>query len=391
MAKNLIYYRIPLHSPAWHRFRTTGLTDEDCKTYNLPAYEGGIGGSESAIIMGMSEWRPVAGELYAWKAGVDKPNNIDNRAMRMGRILEPIIKDLWRCWDGTKDGWVDNYNRWEESLPGTREKELIRNASKINAYIVNPKYPFLFVSLDYYAEKGTPNLFDGELAKYGFPVEIKTINGYYAKKWESGVPIYHKIQVQQQMLIMDVDYCELAILKDGRDFDVIPFKRDDTLCERIISIGERFWKKVLIARQAKVEMDRMLVKNDTDGAGEMKSIIDSNEPEPDDSEAYKEYLTERKREDIKQIDGTIQEYRMCQDDQFLKELIKMLEAKRQGIENYLLNRLVKTGAEEMSFGQGGKFTYLKNKKGTYVKQFDVLIQPPQYRLDEEFNKLNFRY
>lgn len=52
-------------------------------------------------------------------------------------------------------------------------------------------------------------------------LEIKTISGYNADKWEGGIPPYYIAQIQLYMLVLGYDYGQFAFLKDGRHMDVL--------------------------------------------------------------------------------------------------------------------------------------------------------------------------
>ena len=210
-------FAIPSHSIAWYNFRRTGLTDEDCKLYGVEHYAGGIGASECSKLFYEDEnktqpinpYDPCLAELFHHKVGTETPTIRNNSMTVNGLFDEDKIRLFWCLYDGTDTGVWDNAMRYKFAKPGERTKLLVRRSHGVHAYLVNTDYPYLFVSLDNKAENGTPSI-SGVVYDNGFPVEFKTLNGYMAKKWEIGMPEYHIVQVNQQMLITESDYAEVA-------------------------------------------------------------------------------------------------------------------------------------------------------------------------------------
>jgi hypothetical protein len=272
----------------------------------------------------------------------------------------------------------------------------VRKAKKTNAYFVNDDFPWLFSSLDYFAEKGSIGLLPDtnglpRVHKDGFPVEIKTINKNYASQWLEGVPPYHVCQLNQEMICTNSDYGEIAVLfPDDFSFRVYPFNRDEELCERIIKWSKVFWDKVVIGREAKKKMDLFYANAQVDNGDEMKSIIESNEPEPDDGEAYYDYMKERYQEGYeKSVEGDNATYFESLSYQLCNSIINSLKKKQQGYKNNFIKILGMGGFNQIDFDPYGKITYFENKNGnrTMLVKTKPLISLDK-RSEEEFNKLN---
>ena len=384
------YYRIPTHTNAWHRFRTTGITEEDAVKYSCPSvYEGGIGASEMGTILGQNKWRPSVMEYFHYKTGTETPKKELNRSMLMGVIHEPIIKDMWMFYDGTEDGWIHNYMKWFEG--SDKSQSSVRKARKVNAYIVNEKYPYLFVSLDYHSEKNTYGISDGVIHPNGFPIEIKSINSLYAKTWEGGVPDYHITQVNQQMIVVDAKYCELAILVDGREFKCMPFERNDYMCEQIVNTGEVFWGRVMKARSLLKTYNECIELGELEKAEQVKSYIYSLEPEPDESEGTSEYLRERYKQEIQSTQGSNEQYLLGKEYNFVNELINSLTEKKTGLQNKFLYELDYKGAEQMDFGELGKISFKENKNGLRSLRVGIKEKPTKEQINKQIIKIDFKY
>jgi predicted phage-related endonuclease len=388
ITKNLKFFRIPTGTESWHNFRTIGLNKAEADNFSCEPYEGGIGASEMGTILGLNKWRPVIQEYYHFKVGTEKPNQIENAAMMMGKILEPVIKDIWSCYDG--ENWIENYSKWVNAESGDRKKFLVRDARKVNAYIVNSSWPYLFVSLDYFAEKNTARILDGGIEKEGFPNEIKSLNGHYAEKWLSGVPEYHIAQINQQMLVTNSNYCELSILIDGREFKLYPFTRDDELCERIIKYGDLFWKRVLKGREHAKVMNEYLMKGDLENLEKERSYIDSLEPEPDNSEAYQKYIRERYTKFVQSFKGGLKEVNYAKEYEAVLRFEECIKDKKNGIKNHFLHVLDSNNAEEIDLDALGKITFYENKKEGRTLRINTILKPDKKKIDLEFSKLNFK-
>ncbi len=388
----LTQFRIPFGSDLWHKFRAIGITEEEGKAIGCKAYAGGIGASEIGNLLGLTKkYRPCPAEIYHYKIGDSVPSQNANRAMLRGKILEPIVKDIWTLYNGEDDSWVPLMEDYQNGDRATKDNLATRKASKRNAYYVNNNYPWLFSSLDYFAEKNTVGIMDGKIHPEGFPIEIKTINQNYAKLWESGCPPYHICQLQQEMICTNSDYGEIAVLfPDDFSFRIFPFYKDEQLCQRIIYYSKEWWDKVLKSREAKRLMDKYYAEGKSNDAEHCQAIIDSNEPEPEDSEAYLEYIKEKYKEVIPSVSGDVDLFDECTTYLTLNMYSSLLDSKQVYIKNKLMKLLESTGAQEISFDALGKVTYAADKNGKRTLRVATKISPQKSQVEEEFNKLNLK-
>lgn len=390
--QNLTIYRIPTESAAWFRFRTTGLLPEDCEKHNCPPYASGIGASEIGNILGLQKkYRPCKAEVYHIKSGGLQDTQQANRAMIRGKMFEPITAQIWKLFDGETESWVQSIMDFMGGNRQLKEQLSVRNCRKVSGYYVNNEFPYLFSSLDYFAEKNTMGM-DKRNHPDGFPVECKTISTNYSKLWLEGVPPSHVAQINQEMMCTNSDYGEIAVLfPDNFEFKIFPFNRDEELCDRIKYWGNDFWQSVLRAREARKEMDAYSIKGNKDKADEMQSIIDSGEPEPDNGEAYEAYMKERYTQIIKSTPGDSDLYDEAMHYKLCSEIAKLLEQDQQGVQNKCLKLLETTGAEEIDFDALGKITYYANKNKVRTLRIDGVksLYPIKQKAEDEFNKIDF--
>lgn len=232
----------------------------------------GVGGSESAAILGLSPYSCSAQVFYEKLGFASKRNT--SLAMIIGNEDEDKIARLWSHYDP---------NTGVDSIPVNYQSgNVVRRPLKLARIIRNPQYTYLFANPDRLFKNGKDRAI----------LEIKTINHWEAQKWESGVPIHYIIQIQHYMLVCKVKYAELAILESNSKIDVIPFEASKEIQNRIIEKCSQFWNDVVEARKI-IE------------AGGMELDIQHLVPPPDGSDAYTDFLKEKYRDGVKDVDVVV--------------------------------------------------------------------------------------
>ena len=232
---------------------------------------GGLGCSELGTILGHNKYSEAA-VVFAQKTGIVPAGTVDNQIMGWGRILEPIIVDIWQHYN-------PDIPTWEETESNRSQGIIIRKAMKPEIYVRNPKYPFLF--------GGPDGLFkhEGDLGV----LEIKTISSMAADVYETGIPTSYVFQIMGYMMLFETEYAEITMLKDGRNFEVIPIERNDMIVDQIENECGEFWHRV--------EQAKELIEDGVD--------FTHLEPKPTDTAVYESFLKERFRADAgTEIDPT---------------------------------------------------------------------------------------
>ena len=170
----------------------------------------GIGGSDVAAILGLSQWKtPI--DVYNEKVNNEYP--IATPRMRWGIRLENAIATEYKEQTGRK----------------------IRKCHKI---IRHKKYPFLLGNIDRVIISGNG---------YGPGIlEIKTASGFFEKTWQEEIPLYYFAQIQHYLFITGYTWGDIALLGDGRDFKIIPIKPDSSYIETALPILIDFWKNNIL-------------------------------------------------------------------------------------------------------------------------------------------------
>ena len=320
----------------------------------------GLGASEVGAVMGLSQYKSNV-ELFYDKIGQGLGFNVENIAMFIGTELEQFIANLWQFWDGTEAGMIENF----------RAQNKVRKMQRVNAYIQNPKFPWLFVSLDRKINKHIDE--DGKERGNG-ALEIKTISGYEADKWEAGIPPSHVVQVQTQLMVTGWKYGELAVLKDGRFFDVFPFDKHAGVCREIAKQTKSFWLRVESARKCLTQKFEAERNFNTKKVKEIEAELMRLEPEPDASDGLATFLKEKYRNAEPQSErmGTLEELEIARKHAQISTKIKKLGSDKQLVENSLKSKM--RDIERITFGESGSVIWKNDANG--VRRFQNKIIEP---------------
>jgi putative phage-type endonuclease len=299
----------------------------------------GIGASSVGTIFGYNQYKSAL-ELWYEMLTLEPKYSVENIAQFMGHYHENAVAELREYWDGTEAGMIKNY----------REGKIVCRNRRIDAYVQNPKYPWLFASLDRIINKG-------ERGEEG-ALEIKTISSYEAKKWETGIPPSNIMQVMTQMLVCEFTYGEIAAMRDGRQLDVWQFEYNPIIGDQIIIRTKEFWDSVLKGRVLMTRKYEAVKSFNMKLADELQAELETLEPPPDNTEAYAKFLKDKYNRSLAQVGlvtGTEADYLIAEEHKRLKSKIKDLETEMRLCENQLKNR-IKEGTA-LDFGDKGKVNW----------------------------------
>lgn len=329
---------------------TTDMTAEDWLKFRKQ----GIGASEVGYILGLSPYKSNV-ELFYEKISPKIRQYEDTVPTFMGRYMEDVIADLWQYWESDQLQLQRNYNAGKK----------VRTMQRVNAYIQNIKYPHLFVSLDRRINK-----YD---SRGNGCLEIKTLGGYEANKWEAGVPPQYIAQINTQMLVTGWKFAELAILEDGRYLTVYPFKPHKAITAEIIKQTSEFWERVQRARIALTQKFEASRNFNTRKVRELEEELQRLEPDPDASVSLADFLKEKYRNPEPESErvGTLEEYGHAQKHLILKAQAKELQSEILLHENSLKTAMQET--ERITFGTGGSVLWKADASG--ARRFKNMVKP----------------
>lgn len=316
---------------------TADMTREQWLQYRMS----GIGASEVGSIMGLDDYVSSL-ELFFYKIGDAPKMDVEKMAQFMGREQEDLIADMWQYWDGSEETMIANY----------RADKVVRKCRRINAFVRNPKFPWLYVSLDRVINKHAQRE-EGNL-------ELKTITKWEADKWVGGMPVKWVTQVNTQMVVPEFDYGEIALLEDNRRFDVLPFEISATICEQILSRTKDFWDRVVTARKLVTEKYEAIRLFNQRRVDQLNQQIDKLAPEPDGSLAYADYLSQRYKMKVSnERRGTQQELIWARLHNMYTAQAKECQEKARRMESELKLAMAETTA--LDFGADGKLYWSKQQ------------------------------
>jgi hypothetical protein len=343
-------YKIPVHSKEWYDFRTVGAR----------GYEGGIGASESAKVTGLDkQYRPTVHEMFWQKIGLMPVTEVSNIATEYGKVMEPFLRDIWQFWTGNDEAAqvqaLQLYQKWK--VGSTKP---IRTYGVNSAYLVNEKYPWLFASLDAKILAGNPRT-DGVVIDVDAPLECKTIGFWAASQWEQRIPPKYANQVYQQMIVTGSKYGELIAMEQS-SIRLYEFHENLNFQQYLIQKTYEFWQKVLKGRELCAQMH----EHDEKGREQIMGEIQALEPEPDESEAYREFETERMKLKYEYALGGVTDYRRATVYKKLTSVIKALEAERSLLYNQLLRKMSEQDTNKIVFRQGTKDIGYVSRKSKFA-------------------------
>jgi len=350
-----------------------------------------------------------------------------------------LVGKLWQCYDSTKEGYIDNWKKWQElqtkeylfeyksdkydfeeykQWEEVKRKQdisnvLFRTYQKVPYYLVNPKYPRLYCSLDGWADKGSVNLITGEIEMEGFPVESKTIsldrarslgtnNGFPISicgieienhnEGNSNIPLSYLAQIQQQMLITESKYAELGVLIGGNDFQVNKYTLSKEFCDYLVQEIDIFCEKVLTARKA---INIKKSTNDQKTIEQSNSIILQCEPGGVNEEKYQQYISEIYYADKESMKGTVDDKKLAYESEMIRNYIKALTNKKIIIANKMSQKCKDNKVEQILLGDAGRiewrFANKRSKTRTSTIRIKKDYQPDMILIENLIDKLPTSY
>lgn len=342
--KHIRFIKAPQRSPEWLALRKDG-----------------IGGSEIGAVLGIAEYSdPI--KVFLEKIG-EAPPFEGNRFTRMGRLKEDFIAHLYKFWDH------DNPS-CEQCLINEELGKRFNKIERVNGYIVNDKYPWLFASLDRKIvndKRGRGHL------------ETKNTTSQEKNRYAYGFNESFMAQVQHYLLIDEADYSDVAIHYDGNNFDVKPVLPIKELQDHIIQISFDFWhNKVLPARKIKEEAgieSYYGMHLDFVPREKQEAVYKLMQLEPELSGTEKEYEFIQKlvipTAEFTEMKGTDEQYQLVlQYAEFVKQ---GKEAKRQA--TAIKEKLVLSlgGYHQASWGEREYISYKPTKRGPRFRVSPSLV------------------
>lgn len=329
---------------------TLNMTREEWLAYRMT----GIGASETACLFGLDEFTSSI-QLFFEKIGDISRIDTENIYQFMGREQEDLIARLWSYWSGTEETMIANF----------RADTIQRRCQRVNAFVRNPQWEWIFVSLDRKINRHGIRNTEGAL-------ELKNVSGYELDKWEGRISPKMVIQLQTQLLVCEFEYGELAILEDGRRMHVLPFDASATIQDAIRERTKAFWDNVLKAR--KFVNEKYLPENmyNVKRQQELEAEIFQLAPPPDGTMAYAEYLADKfNKGDRGMRKGTPQELQVAEELLNLTTTLKTITETKREKENILKHAM--GDLQVLEFGPAGKVYWTKQTDGKRIFRNKIIV------------------
>jgi len=182
----------------------------------LKGRTGGIGGSDSPVIAGVSPSKSIL-ELYTEKIGIVEPEGLaDNEPIRWGKRLEPLIADAYQ--EETKRLLINHgihyFKNIDLGVPAT---------TSVDREIVPIE-----------GRAGPGNL------------QIKTTGKYSKTELQEEMPIDWQVQVQHELAVLEWEWASMAVLLfPSRKLFWLDAYRNDNFIKALIEKEREFWDRVV--------------------------------------------------------------------------------------------------------------------------------------------------
>lgn len=173
---------------------------------------GYIGGSDAAVICGLSPWKTEL-QLYQEKLGILPSEDLsNNERVYWGTILEEVVAREYAARTG-------------------------RKIRRVNRLIRHREHPFIAGHID-------RNVLNEDRI-----LECKTADGTRAADWgEEGseeIPLHYMPQVQHYLLCSGASVCDVAVLIGGNRLRIYEVPRDDEFIDGLVALERSFWDRVI--------------------------------------------------------------------------------------------------------------------------------------------------
>ena len=165
-----------------------------------------IGGSEAAAAIGLNKYQ-AAFDLWQVKLGL-APDFEGNEFTLWGKLHEPVIRQQY----------------------AERMNQVVRLPAET---IRHEKYPFMACHPDGITD--SRRLFEAKTAGR---------SEGWGETGSDQIPEDYMIQVQHNMLVLDLEVCDLAALINGNDLRIYEIRAHRQLQDSIIDLEARFWHHV---------------------------------------------------------------------------------------------------------------------------------------------------
>lgn len=170
----------------------------------LESRRNGIGGSDASAILGVNPYSSPL-KVYMDKIGKGVEEE-ENEAMRQGRDLEPYVAERFCEYTGLK-------------------------VKKCNRILQHPEYPWMLANID------------RQVIGQNAGLECKTTSAFSKFKFDQGeINPHYYWQSMHYMAVTGAEKWYVAVLVQGKDFQVFGLDRDEDAIQTLIEAERAFWE-----------------------------------------------------------------------------------------------------------------------------------------------------
>jgi putative phage-type endonuclease len=318
----------------------------------------GVGGSDVGTILGTNPWQSALGLFYE-KLNISSQKDLSrNDSIFWGRKDEASILDVSQYYVKSDP---------QAYMPNWENKKRVHTHLDFPYFIINNRMPWLQAnvdglgwsnSLDQTVEGLIGMMENGILPNPEKIIEIKTIKGRSRDRWIGGVPQSYVLQVLTYMMVCgdmnDELFGEIYSRVDGTELSSHDVPWYDDLMIRILEETREF--------QARIDAAREAIKGFNGSIDELFHLCLEFEPEPDSTEEYSKFYSEKELLKQAQQASAITTndpliLGMCRKYTSLGTNAAELKGERQFLSNSIKEYMRKHETTNIRFEEGGKVSF----------------------------------
>ena len=303
-----------------------------------------IGASDVSTITGTNKWK-CKRRLFYHLIGLHS-NEWRTAKSVGGHLLESVIASNWESWVPDEEQFLMNLES------GIKE----RTTMKADFFLINEKYPNLFVSIDRLHKGSTFSPFTGQYYGELTPIELKSTESHYYKEWPNGITAGYYDQVQTQMMVSGSDVAVFCVLVNGFYFHAKEVEFDKERAE-FIDHSVREFSTLCVAGKQIMELIGDAKSNQE--KEEYMAMLHEIEPEALELEDEQSLTREMNPVSAGQLKGTQEDFEYMVEYKKASDEIKALEEVKQLAKNKLTTKM--KDAEDIVFDDGSRVTWRRQE------------------------------
>jgi len=294
-----------------------------------------IGASDVSVITGTNKWK-CKRRLFYHLIGLHSTEWRTAKSIG-GHMLEGVIASNWESWTPDEEQFLLNLEQ------GKKE----RVTKKADFFLLNSKYPNLFVSIDRLHDGEVYSPFTGLQYAELTPIELKSTESHYHKMWENGITAGYNDQVQTQMMVSESEVAVFCVLVNGFYFHVREVEFNKERAEFIDHSVREFSTLCVAGKQI---VDLINSTKDKKEKEEYQAMLSEIEPEALELEDEQALNKELSPVSDGEIIGSEKDFVYLEQYQDASDKIKALESDKQLAKNKITTLM--GDAEVMKFNSG---------------------------------------